>query len=598
VEVKVNVINEMKKLRSSTYSDKLTWIDEIVQNCQRAEAQHIYIDIDEYKHTITFSDDGVGCTDPSVLFEKNVTGWDNTTISNENPFGEGFFSTLMAANTIEIESIGFRCVFDVNKMFSENTTDVIDVFTSSKNSGFTITLSNLLPTAYMWEVIYRINNIGKYIKSPKIILNGKKVLYEGMNPQTDKPFVHKFNNDYFKGWIRPYCWENDDYGYSEVSCFAFDRLIKKSTKTNGVYGVVTFKPNAINLRSPDRKEFIFDNKYDSVYELFMQEVKKMYLKIVRQGTDKQIEIFDSYIDKYLSIDDYKKFIKFKFITKDEVAVNESTDTVNTANSVAASIGSNITSVGDMEYDDSDNDIEVSSAISNADYNSTIISSRPNKVINQTGNKIDGRSDFGFYVLTDEVSKFTTFINVAEYYKIPIIEIRNCLERNVIEKNSRFEHISNLVSSIRLECKYKNTKPSNESEIRILKVLNAVMSSLDISVPKNTFIISDIKLRKVLKIKNKLLPITDISALATAYNGKIYLDRNYLYAYNTLDNTSNELTDKDIQFIMLNLETICHELSHALYGNEDNTKEHLTCINVLMQKIINVIFGIKDKPIYI
>jgi hypothetical protein len=56
--------------------------------------------------------------------------------------------------------------------------------------------------------------------------------------------------------------------------------------------------------------------------------------------------------------------------------------------------------------------------------------------------------------------------------------------------------------------------------------------------------------------------------------------------------------EDIRFIMLNLETICHEMSHALYGNDDNTKSHLECINYLMQKIINVIFNCTDKPIYI
>ena len=40
MEIKVNVINEMKKLRSNTYSDAYSWVDELVQNCQRAKATH------------------------------------------------------------------------------------------------------------------------------------------------------------------------------------------------------------------------------------------------------------------------------------------------------------------------------------------------------------------------------------------------------------------------------------------------------------------------------------------------------------------------------------------------------------------------------
>ena len=127
MEIRVNVINEMKKLRSNTYSDRYAWVDELIQNCQRAKATHIDVDVDEYNRTVTVSDNGIGCDDPRYLFDKSSSGWDQETTKNESPFGEGFFSTMLAANTITVKSKGFTAIFDVNRMFEENNPDVIEI---------------------------------------------------------------------------------------------------------------------------------------------------------------------------------------------------------------------------------------------------------------------------------------------------------------------------------------------------------------------------------------------------------------------------------------------------------------------------------------
>ena len=103
MEVTINVVNEMKKLRNSTYSNRYAWVKELIQNSQRSGASHIRVELNY--DSVTISDDGVGCTNPKHLFEKNVSGWNTTIVNNENPFGEGFFSTIMAANTIEVESV-------------------------------------------------------------------------------------------------------------------------------------------------------------------------------------------------------------------------------------------------------------------------------------------------------------------------------------------------------------------------------------------------------------------------------------------------------------------------------------------------------------
>ena len=47
VELKVNVINQLKLLRQSTFKDIYCFLDEDVQNAQRAKATEVKVTIDK-----------------------------------------------------------------------------------------------------------------------------------------------------------------------------------------------------------------------------------------------------------------------------------------------------------------------------------------------------------------------------------------------------------------------------------------------------------------------------------------------------------------------------------------------------------------------
>ena len=330
MEIRINVINEMKKLRSNVYADKYTWIDELIQNTQRSGAATVNVTVTDNK--VIVEDDGVGCTDPEKLFIKNISGWNETVTSNENPFGEGFFSTIVAFNHIEVESVGFNAIFDVNKMFAENNVDVVDIIPNRRKKGFKVILTDWIEGVRDYRIEYQFREVAKYIKNPKIYVNGNRVKYEGINPANiDKPFVYKVDNEYFRGWIRPHSWRCD-WDNAEIKCFAFDRVVKDSSKFSGIAGVLNFKPNKIDLRSPDRKEFIFNEKYEDACNALLKEIRKMYIKVVKNGSDEQIKNYETSIDKYTSLNDYKKLIRFKFVTnKTAKAVVTDNDTNNTDN---------------------------------------------------------------------------------------------------------------------------------------------------------------------------------------------------------------------------------------------------------------------------
>lgn len=631
MQVKVNVINEMKKLQTSTYSDRYAWVDEVVQNCQRSGASHIDVMIED--DMIVVTDNGCGCTDPQVLFDKSSSGWDETTQKSENPFGEGFFSTMMAADTIQVKSVGFTAIFDVKKMFDTNSVDVIEVIPNRKKSGFTLTLTNLRSSVSLWTTMERFRKVGRYIKSPTMTINGERVKYEGLDPKIDSPFVHKFSTPLFKGWIVPDSWTDHSRNYGEeieVKCFAFSRLIKNTNKFIGVRGVVSFNENAITLRSPDRKEFVQDQKYEDCVDAFYEEIQKMYLKMVKIGSDETIAAYADYIQQYVDLNDYKKYVKFQIMENKRPEDTVPDTDIDLSDDTSDNISENI-SEDDMTADENNWDIPQSNAMqTNTDpsgdpFTTDICDSpitdidqakvqnniefdvvahptscnkvaaqtvqstrRPKRASEQTGDFLSGIS-YGFYLDSDAAISYRDEIQIAQYYNIPIITIRNSLERTIVMNDDRFQHISNVQNMITLTAEYHNTNPITEQEHRAVKLLSRVAKAMNMD--ENMFIIADTKFNKVLSMPNgDDHTIETIDVIATAYEGNIYINRKYMTAYKDLTDTSSTLTPADIKFLLVNGETFAHEIAHAVYHTADNTLEHAEKTIEILKRIINLIYG--------
>ena len=63
IEIKVNVINEMMKLKNNAYADRLAWVEELVQNSQRAKAKNVRMRADASDDT-SVSSAAVSWTEP------------------------------------------------------------------------------------------------------------------------------------------------------------------------------------------------------------------------------------------------------------------------------------------------------------------------------------------------------------------------------------------------------------------------------------------------------------------------------------------------------------------------------------------------------
>lgn len=595
MQVTINIINEMKKLRNSTYSDRYTWVDELIQNCQRSGATHIDVKIDHYDSTITVSDNGCGCNNPQALFEKSTSDWDDTIVQNESPFGEGFFSTMMAADTINVKSVGFNALFDVNKMFAENTVDVIEVTKNRKKSGFTVTLSDLRSDVSLYAVEERFKETAKYIKSPSTTINGELVHYEGLNPDIDHPFLRKIDTPMFKGWIHPHMYGRDGYKDPKLRTFAYHRKVMDLNGFYGINGVINLKDNVIGLRSPDRHDFIHDDRYNEMIQLLREEIKLMYIKILEKGTDTDIKDYQNRIEQYVDVDDYAPLIKYQILEPPAERADDSFIDND------ADCDDYDMQMNPLDYDDTDEDYKESSRIT--DINDTEIEYREDiqtetnilsrkriaaKKEKQTGDKI-AKLKYGFYINPEEMNTYRDAIDIAQYYDIPIISIRNKLESNCISHYENIQHISSLIDRVSLKAEFSNIEPKSTAETRAYKILNTI--GRVIANNDRLFAIADTDTKKVLNMSDEEYIMETVDALATAYDGTIYIDRKHMKEYKALNSNSNSLTDADMKFIFVNLETIAHEMSHILFHTEDNTKEHYARTNYLMQKIIQAIYNV-------
>lgn len=97
-------INERKLLDSVRHMFTTSWtmFGELMQNARRAHGTKVEFTLEGTNCTV--KDDGDGVKDFSKFVAICESGWDNQTMIEENPFGMGFLSCLMAAEQVEIHS--------------------------------------------------------------------------------------------------------------------------------------------------------------------------------------------------------------------------------------------------------------------------------------------------------------------------------------------------------------------------------------------------------------------------------------------------------------------------------------------------------------
>ncbi|EKS4345121.1 hypothetical protein QB607_003125 [Clostridium botulinum] len=595
VELKVNVINQLRLLRQSTFKDKLCFLDEDIQNAQRAKAKNVYI-VEKYdENKIIIENDGELLENPQCLFSIAESGWDNEVQKSENPFGMGFFSNITVSNLIEIYSGNKYIIFDIDKMINTGSIEIPIQEIDDFYNGFKIVLNNFkFEEVSLSEVKERVQSLGKYIQELDVYYNNKKQEKKDLMEGDNSVFQTQIEEDDFKGWMalgNSY-WFNDS-----LNIFYKGRSICTLPNTPYLKGDIHVSDKALNLTSPDRKDIIRDDKYFS----FKNQIK-IYIELLCEdallnGDETEVERFSSVIGYYIDKNKVKNKISFlTFKTKKEL---------NYLKDVAGARRNNkhIESFKDFQiYLERENSIQSESHIEEVTIEGQIQNETPEEkgtIIHESssrysegyiekpeieekqtekkkGEQIIKKDTPVFWMKFDEIEQYEYKFNMINHYNLKLIISRNEIETQILKNMKESDnvlHISELVEEIDFRGYLTNTQ-LNIREQRGLMLLNLISRILGAN--HNLFAIGDLMVTKTVEIdavdKKYEIIEGDVIIIKDSCAGKVYVDRSIIDTSDLEENLDTKITLADYKFILSNLYDVINQ-SYLLVEGE-NTKDKI------------------------
>ena len=133
----------IKSILSDTFSIS-TWLSELAQNAQRSGAKRLDIHYDEGSHSLVVKDDGCGFDDDSwkAYFTVASSGWDQSVIDSQRPFGIGCASLLYACTSFNIFSRSNKVIVSTEEFLEGGEVQVVPSDSFVKGSIFEIALKD------------------------------------------------------------------------------------------------------------------------------------------------------------------------------------------------------------------------------------------------------------------------------------------------------------------------------------------------------------------------------------------------------------------------------------------------------------------------
>jgi len=551
VEIRSNILGDIAKIRKGVvFKEYATVIDELLQNCQRAQAKNVWVTVEDDK--LIVEDDGRGCPDPQVVFEKNSTAWGN----EDEAFGEGFFSVFLLADKLVVESCDWRLVIDVLKIFETGNLRFDVEKVDEYRNGFRVVITGERVAERAWALRHEARMLGK-IAPYNLVLDGTEVEKEALL-EINAEFSRRFVNDIYEAVLAP------AQGYSFIQTFYENRPVKEHY-ADSVSGKLHFRKGMITLKAPDRKEFIWDEKKTKFEQQLRRDIQQMYREFIMQATDEEIDRYANAISEYLDVTDYLGllivdeglFDFLRYMKKDEEnevdekAENQVKQAAETFNKLVESM--RLTDVELKEKEEGE---------------------KPRR---RTGPKLvdvvkkDKRL---VWVRASEVDELKLDIRSAEYYGFRVIVARNRLYEKAFE-NLGVLHVKQLDEDVQKQYVKEKVGPRTKKEERLLNLLDRIEKHFEL--PDGTITFANLELRMVFTVngENVETETKKVNGMCDREARKIYLDRGLVdwAEYRAQEPDYPNVTVHDYRVLMQVMQTVAHELAHLLFLTEDNSKEH-------------------------
>lgn len=579
-EVKVNVINQLMLLRQSSFKDKLSFLDENVQNAQRALATEVKVTTNYSEKLLTIENNGLILEDPQKLFSIAESGWSQDIQENENPFGIGFFSNISVSSYLEIFSGNKQILFDVARMIEQRDPNVEVIELDSFYEGFKLILHNFdygdIPSHKIAE---RVTLLGKFVEDTEIYYNGTVIpKIDLLTPDTKSPFFISPKEKSFTGWLAL------STSFSpKLRLFYRGRLVQEITDMYYVEGNIYLGDSAVNLTAPDRKDIIQDAKWREFRSSLREYVCELAADALLNSNSSSAENYIDSINWYVKVDDIKNQIRFQMF---RASNDEHMQALKKIVYQQALDEKGPQFVEQMGYLLPGSEIQPESHFEEV-LESTAVVARvpttsvggysggyygaPSKPVKKFGEpmSVTGGEFFPinrpiFWLKEEDLYSFEIQLNLVREYDLLLLLARNTLEEKVLqqlEAEHRVFHLKELRERIVVHSSLTHTS-LNIREQRALMLLE--MISRVTGQNKNVFAIGNLMVSRTLTIPE--LGIEEdvielgVVAVHNEEQGKIYIDRDSLNTSKLSEKLDTRLRLSDYKFIMAHAGLFARELN--------------------------------------
>jgi hypothetical protein len=596
VEVKVNVINQLRLLRQSTFKDILCFLDEDIQNAQRAKAKNVHVDIKSNK--ITISNDGGILENPQCLFSIAESGWDNEVKETENPFGMGFFSNITVSNYIEVFSGNKHIIFDVDKMINTNDTEIfVEQLEDDYIEGFKLILNNFdFDTADRYRIRERVALLGKYIQELNIYCDGELQEHTELTDGDDSIFQIKVEESDFVGWLAL----AGDYWYGDnLNIFYKGRLVTKLENSAYLKGDIHVSDRTLTLTSPDRKDIIKDSKYYSFKDKIKEYAKLLCEDSLLNGDEAEVEGFSNAIAYYIDKEEVKNKVKFLTLKAQDEKDLKYIQKI----ALVKKDKKNVKSFKDYQlYLKSENKTQPESHFEEVEIKEDVVIDVPiakgiiiqnggssyregyvdrpeikeKETVEKIGTQIINNEEPVFWINFNEIEQCEFKLNILKHYGLKLIIARNKVEADILrcmKDSDKVIHISELVEKVEVTGVLSNTE-LNTKEQRALMLFELISRILGFD--HNIFSIGDLMVIKSIRVESidavSEIIEDSVSVLRNSGTEKVYVDRSIIDMSDLAAETNTEITISDYKFILTNLFTIIE--NSYLLCDENQTKDEV------------------------
>lgn len=614
-EITVDIGRFLTDVGSSLYKSGGTILDELVQNAQRAKAQNLNLgSVTGYEagcfSLIEVQDDGRGLSKVDDLLKLANSGWSSDVVESDQPFGMGFWSTVTATSRVEVRSGTFQVVIDSDMLHATKSVKGVTVVEEGLEPflGFRVRLYSVprperdAPEDRRWtawsDLVSALDGLNALVKfmnfdSVKLLQIGEyhvtsheRVLarldqawswkeptaFDSKKATDEVPegvlFAKRVNTSMFEGviWPQANSWSAAPGAPVEGISFYAQARVVQSRDYDNVGGWLHLKPGAVNLRAPDRKDFVSDEKYRCMSDEYDSQRRTLLLEMATTATDEEMIEFDGAFRSVLQDSDVENLIPYIF--GKGLPTEAGTETEVRGGELPPMLPREVQP-------------KVEACSGDEEYKSI---SRAVTQIESKERKEREKFELSFpavWVESSEEHKFDAVLDAARVAGFSIIVTRSSLQRRAMTvkqgKEPKLLHARDVEGRILTEADVKAPK----MPLSVAKVLLPVLERLAHAVGAEKVKVGHLTFRKVLVVGEEKIPLKVKSGkivLGMNVGETIFVDADY--ALGIMKEAEKRSFSKGYVFFRL-LSTVAHERAHQLTPAADGTAEHLGKIEEVM-----------------